>query len=640
MNNFVKIFTSILVLSILFLVGCDSNSTPNDEPGMIEGVITNFNTGELVSGIVVNDGETDLATTDNNGYYSIDIDKGTYTLTFSGNGFVPYVETEVEVDAGETTTVNVQIHPISIIEISSNVAGNVNWTNGNIYHINNPIQISAVLTIQEGTAIKFKDGASWTVMETGGEVVAVGTEQYPIKFTSIHDDAAGGDSNGNGDLTTPERGDWEDIAIRGDGNVSNFDYCYFLYGGGNDEQVVRLNADTAVSITNSIFAHNLGEDGALNAALAGSSTVIQDSWFYDNGWPLNINMNFDLDASNSFYDPDARSEGNDYNGILIGSYITDGIITWSETELPFVFMESDYQIPAGNSVTMDAGIVIKFAEDVRWEIDGVLTANGTQTDPIYFTSYFDDNEDAGGDTNNDGSATSPAAGDWYYVKVRGLNNSSSFSNCNFLYGGGYDDDYTLCLHNDTGVSVSYCLFKYNVGMNNCALDAGSAGSGTVIAHTDFYFNLKPLQINGNISLDATNAFRNPNNYTQANTYNGIFIDKPGEVCSIEGDVTWAENEFGVAFVSLYQGINIDVGNSLTLVDEIVLKFDGGSIDYEGDNLINYNASGVYFTSWYDDVNGGDTNGDGTATSPADGDWEGISNQGSWENWANILYSEY
>ncbi|MDO9577147.1 MAG: carboxypeptidase-like regulatory domain-containing protein [Candidatus Cloacimonadales bacterium] len=637
MNHMVKILTSVLILSVLVLIGCDSNNTPSNDPGIVEGIVTNFNTGELVGGIVINDGTTDLATTNSNGYYSFEIEKGTYTLTFSGNGFVPYFETNVEVAAGETVTLNIQIHPISIIEISSNIAGNVNWTNGNIYHINNPIQISATLTIQAGTVIKFKDNAAWTVMETGGEVVAVGTVQLPIIFTSWHDDVAGGDTNGDGNATVPARGDWEDIVIRGEGNDSNFDYCCFRYGGGNDEQVVRLNAGTTVSITNSTFAHNLGEDGALNAALAGSATVVQENLFYDNVWPLQINMNFDLDASNSFFDPSNRGLGNDYDGILVGNYMTDGIITWDEADIPFVFTESDYQIPAGNSVTLSEGIVIKFAEDVRWEVDGVLTANGTQSNPIYFTSLKDDSVD--GDTNEDGIATSPVAGDWFYIKVRGLNNTSSFTSCKFLYGGGYDDDYTLCLYNDTGVSVNFCLFKYNVGTNNATLDAGAAGSGTVIAGNTFYFNEKPLQINGSISLDETNMCRNPNNYTQANTYNGIFIDSPGEVCSIEGDVTWAENEYGVAFVSLYQGININVGNSLTLAEDVILKFDGGSIDYEGNNLINYDASGVFFTSWYDDEHGGDTNGDGISVGTI-GDWEGISNQGIWENWANILYSEY
>ena len=78
-------------------------------------------------------------------------------------------------------------------------------------------------------------------------------------------------------------------------------------------------------------------------------------------------------------------------------------------------------------------------------------------------------------------------------------------------------------------------------------------------------------------------------------------------------------------------------------DDVILKFDGGSIWYQGNNLINYDGSGVWFTSYKDDTLGGDTNGDGSVSVPADGDWSGIYNAGAspayWEAWGNILYDD-
>ncbi|MEA2096139.1 MAG: hypothetical protein U9P73_05535, partial [Candidatus Cloacimonadota bacterium] len=129
---------------------------------------------------------------------------------------------------------------------------------------------------------------------------------------------------------------------------------------------------------------------------------------------------------------------------------------------------------------------------------------------------------------------------------------------------------------------------------------------------------------------------NLNNPSQSNIKNGIFV-YPGS--DVEGNISWEELE--VPFV-LSSEMIIESSNSLTLANDVILKFDGGSIWYEGGNLINYDGSGVWFTSYKDDEHGGDTNGDGYSEG-TDGDWNGIYNANAspifWEEWENILYDD-
>jgi hypothetical protein len=637
MKKFYKWLVIPLMIFSFMIFGCEEDPAGPDEPGTVEGIVTHLNTGAEIIGAVINDGTTDVATSGTGGTYSFEIDEGTYTFTCTAEGYNMQVAEDIEVDAGETTTVDFQLEPINVLEINSNIVGNVTWTNNNIYLIDGEILISAVLTINPGTKIKFKDGANWVVQgANGGLIIAEGTALLPIIFTSWHDDAHGGDTNGNGSATDPARGDWDDIDIHGDNNASSFDYCEFYYGGGYyDKYVLYLDPNTAVCITNCTIAHNQGEEGALNAHEAGSGTIIQNNIFYDNIWPLNINAIFDLDDTNIFHDPDSRSDINDHNGILVDGNDFDGQITWGETEVPYVLKQGEYLLPAGNSLTCEPGVMLKLDEGVDCWIEGTIIAEGTLTDPVIFTSYKDDT--VGGDTNNDDDITSPGPGDWDYLMIRGMNNSSSFDYCKFYYGGGYYDGYTLCLDDDTEVNVSSCTFVYNTGSDEPVLDASHAGANTTIIGNFFYNNVKPLMINGSMKLDSSNTFHNLNNSSQTNLKNGIFVYSGSD---IEGNISWEEPE--VPFV-LSSEMQIDTSNSLTLSDDVILKFDGGSIWYQGDNLINYDGSGVWFTSYKDDEHGGDTNGDAGYTVPATGDWNGIYNANAspifWESWVNILYDE-
>ena len=150
-----------------------------------------------------------------------------------------------------------------------------------------------------GTIIKFTGGS---LFEINGQLIAEGTVGQPIVFTSEHDDAAGGDSNGNSDDTLPQPGNWEALYLTGAGSSVKFVEVRYAgdsngsFGGGH-VPAIRVRADVSlenltvrdsiqngllvnnnavVSLTDSLFINN----GGSAVDLTNGTTTIHDSGFF------------------------------------------------------------------------------------------------------------------------------------------------------------------------------------------------------------------------------------------------------------------------------------------------------------------------------------------------------------------------
>ena len=318
------------------------------------------------------------------------------------------------------------------------------------------------------------------------------------------------------------------------------------------------------------------------------------------------------------------------------------VTTWAGD---YIYVIKKWSFYVMNTLTIEAGAIIKFTPDgpdLTLGNSGTIVANGTNENPIIFTSYKDDAH--GGDTNGDGSATTPSPRDWGSINTNGLN-GSVFNYCQFYYGGSGSYRVTLNIY-DSRATVTNCIFAYNDGSYvwYSTLDASWAHAGTVIQNNIFYDNVKPLTIGTEFSLDNSNTFHNPANISEGNDYNGIYIYSTDHITS---DIIWGETE--VAFIIDDGDFWVNSGASLTLENNVVLKFKSGSTLLLADGasaLVNHDGAGVYFTSYKDDSKKGDTNGDGNATSPADGDWTGIYDDSFgtlypyYFTWSNILYDSY
>jgi hypothetical protein len=306
----------------------------------------------------------------------------------------------------------------NVIHITSNVEDVTTWSTGHVYLIEAwDFYVENTLTIQPGVIVKFHSSLGpYMVLGGSGTIIANGTADSPIIFTSDKDDANGGDTNGDGSATSPARRDWLDIDTNGL-NGSVFNYCKFFYGGGGSyTTTLALSAGSDnVSVTNCTFAHNDGSDvsgwyGALDASSGGAACVIQNNAFYDNIRPLSISTNFNMDDSNTFHNPDNAADTNDYNGIFVETYDFTHDLSWGETEVAFVIDDNDWWISDTGSLTLANNVVLKFRPTSCLVLGDSAPVNNHGGAGVAFTSYKDDTRK--GDTNGDGGATTPADNDW------------------------------------------------------------------------------------------------------------------------------------------------------------------------------------------------------------------------------------
>lgn len=108
--------------------------------------------------------------------------------------------------------------------------------------------------------------------------------------------------------------------------------------------------------------------------------------------------------------------------------------TWTKADSPYI-VTGTLTIPFGIALTILPGTVVKL--DHAWvDIFGTLkSGTATASERVYFTSINDDS--VGGDTNNNGTSTSPSATDWKTLSLR-PGAVGEFYFTSIFYSGGSD----------------------------------------------------------------------------------------------------------------------------------------------------------------------------------------------------------
>jgi RHS repeat-associated protein/uncharacterized repeat protein (TIGR01451 family) len=193
---------------------------------------------------------------------------------------------------------------------SGTITANQTWPGSQTYQLTGTVTVPSgvTLTIQPGAVVKFAANAG-IVVQPGGTLIANGAVAQPIYFTSIKDDSIGGDTNGDGNTTSPAPGDWGTILI--DGGTASFDHVQMQYGGGpiNSSDVIGMvqsSGAASVTISNSVLAQ-VYSDGVVTGypnaggAVSVTSTVLNGIEGRGiNAWPGStvhvINDTFDKNA--------------------------------------------------------------------------------------------------------------------------------------------------------------------------------------------------------------------------------------------------------------------------------------------------------------------------------------------------------
>ena len=265
-----------------------------------------------------------------------------------------------------------------------------------VFGVNVPA--TKTLTVEQGAIIKFaQSNASLTV---NGTLNMRGTAANPVYVTSFADDTLGGDTDG-----TPyqPQSQWGTITVNS-GATANFTHAILRNGGivSNNGGTITVSNSTIADSTGNGLSHSAGTTNIASSTFSGNSyglyalgtgaISLTNNTFAERGGSGYFDLSSGLTLANS---------GNIATGRRGFFLYSDGSNssnqTWSGDGIPYIVTVFGVTVPAGKTLTVKPGAVIKFVQNnASFGVKGTLDVQGTASNPVYFTSFNDST--IGGDT--------------------------------------------------------------------------------------------------------------------------------------------------------------------------------------------------------------------------------------------------
>lgn len=487
------------------------------------------------------------------------------------------------------------------------------------------------LNIAPGVVIKSESSHNFEIQ---GELIADGTPEEPIIFTSVHDDNFGNplDTKNDGTNQVPSVGNFGGIYF-GETSVNtslidNATIKFANYGAAYQNQAAPVSGlGNRTYYYRSAIAVNRSEPTISNSKIIEAKNGIDMRGLASPIITNNTITNTEFTPFRQAIQTTPVYTGNTFNSVgWKGVGILPELINYSATlntqavagfDNILYIMES-MAVNETAEITIGEGVFIKIPTSNKMEVFGGFKIAGTELNPVTISTMADDNtgpfaDPLDNDTESNGNASDPTTQKWGSIHFYDISDDvfSSISHAKLLYGGSDQApirwDQAAASVDNTEISFSNGYGLYFEGASNPTIDNVSLS----ISRYD------PL---------AMSYFANPTftNITfNANGSNGInLIDN-----QLNADATIAKRDIaGISNIAyIMNSLTINNGATLTINPGVVLKLSGSKVNvYEGAiNALGTPSEEIIFTSIQDDSRGGDTNIDGNGTAPTPGNWAGI-----------------